>query len=92
MVQVLHLTNGDAINSRLSAKGNHLEQMLGSGASPEAIVEDLYLRALSRLPTAAESSQLCEVLSTAADDLDRRIAIEDLYWSVLSSKEFLFNH
>lgn len=92
MVQVLHLTNGDAINSRLAAKGNHLEKMLSSSASPEAIVEDLYLRALSRLPTSAESSQLCEVLSVAADDLDRRIAVEDLYWSVLSSKEFLFNH
>ena len=92
MVQVLHLTNGDAINARLSAKGNHLEQMLGSGATPQAIVEDLYLRALSRLPTAAETSQLCEVLRAAADDLDRRIAVEDLYWSVLSSKEFLFNH
>jgi hypothetical protein len=23
---------------------------------------------------------------------DRRLAIEDLYWAILSSREFLFNH
>ncbi|MGD9645497.1 MAG: DUF1549 domain-containing protein [Pirellulales bacterium] len=92
MVQVLHLTNGDAINARLAAKENHLQTMLASGASPEAIVEDLYLRALSRHPTAEEAAQLCEVIRTAAGEADRRLAVEDLYWSVLSSKEFLFNH
>jgi hypothetical protein len=28
----------------------------------------------------------------AAGDKDRRAALEDMYWAVLSSKEFLFNH
>ncbi|MBX9788408.1 MAG: DUF1549 and DUF1553 domain-containing protein [Pirellulales bacterium] len=92
MVQVLHLTNGDAINSRLAAKGNHLEQVLSTDAPPQAIVEDLYLRALSRMPSAEESTRLAAEIRLAADDLERRMVVEDLYWSVLSSKEFLFNH
>ncbi len=25
-------------------------------------------------------------------DADKRMLVEDLYWSILSSREFLFNH
>jgi hypothetical protein len=28
----------------------------------------------------------------AAPDAGRRAALEDLFWSLLSSREFLFNH
>ena len=59
--------------------------------SDEKVVEELYLSAFSRYPTDAEKTR---VLSTMAGpkDADRREVIEDLYWGVLSSKEFLFNH
>ena len=55
------------------------------------IVEELYLAALSRLPTAAERDALVAELAAGASE-DRRQTIEDLYWSVLTSREFLFNH
>jgi hypothetical protein len=91
MVQVLHISNGDTINQKLQAKGNRLDEMLGSGMSQETIVEEAYLAALSRLPTDAEKSQLLAVLAEAGP-ADKRAALEDLFWSILSSKEFLFNH
>jgi hypothetical protein len=28
----------------------------------------------------------------AASDDDRRVVVEDLFWAVLSSREFMFNH
>ena len=40
-------------------------------------------------PTPDEKKRLTEILDAASGD-DRRPALEDLYWSVLSSKEFLF--
>ena len=57
----------------------------------EKIVEDAYLSALSRLPTASERQKLVELLKETKPE-ERRAALEDLYWSLLSSREFLFNH
>jgi hypothetical protein len=90
MVQVLHLSNGDTINQKLSAKNNRIDQMLSAKLTNDQILDEAYLAALSRLPTAEERAALLAVLG-AAPEAERRMAIEDLYWSILSSKEFLFN-
>lgn len=91
MTQVLHLYNGDTLNQKLAAKDNALERQLAAHATPEQIVEELYLAALARFPTAEEKQQLCAILN-ATPEAERRLTLEDLYWSVLSSREFLFNH
>jgi hypothetical protein len=91
MVQVLHLSNGDTINEKLAAKGNRIDQVLKAQAPNERIVEDAYLSTLARLPTAGEQEKLVKALGEAPAE-ERRVAIEDLYWSLLSSKEFLLNH
>jgi len=90
MVQVLHISNGDTVNEKLEAKGNRIDQMLAAGMSNEAIIEEAYLAALSRMPTAEEKAKLLAVLEQGG--AERRLLVEDLYWSILSSKEFLFNH
>jgi len=54
-------------------------------------VDELYLSALSRFPTQTEKEKILKVLGSTPES-ERRAAIEDLYWAVLSSKEFLFNH
>jgi hypothetical protein len=90
MTQVLHLLNGDTLIEKLEAKDNRLSQQLATNTSAEQIIEELFLSALCRFPTDRERQQLGEVLAATRPE-DRRQAIEDLYWSVLSSKEFLFN-
>jgi hypothetical protein len=90
MVQVLHISNGDTINQKLAAKNNRIEQMLAANMTNEQIVEEAYLAALTRLPTDDEKAKLLATLDENASE--RRQAIEDLYWSILSSKEFLFHH
>jgi hypothetical protein len=91
MVQVLHISNGDTINQKLEAKGNRLEQMLSANMTNEQIIEEAYLAALSRFPTDGERAKLVATLSDPSET-NKRLLIEDLYWSILSSKEFLFNH
>jgi hypothetical protein len=91
MVQVLHLSNGDTINEKLAAKGNRIEQILSAGTPNEQIVEDAYLSSLARFPTAGEKERLVKALGEAPVE-ERRVVLEDLYWSLLSSKEFLLNH
>jgi hypothetical protein len=91
MTQVLHLANGETLNGKLRAAGNRVEQWMSSGRSDAEITDELYLLALSRHPTPRELSQVESILRGAASD-DRRAALEDLVWSVLTSREFLFNH
>jgi hypothetical protein len=90
MAQVLHLCNGDTINEKLAAKGGHIDRLLAAGASDEQVIEEVYLAALSRYPTAGEKEQLLPLLRDAGED--RRTLLEDLYWGVLTSREFLFQH
>jgi len=90
MTQVLHLYNGETVNKKLAAKGSAAERA-ASESDNARIVEEVYLAALSRLPSAAEGESLLRELSAAREE-NRRQTIEDLYWSVLTSREFLFNH
>ncbi|MEY2428749.1 MAG: hypothetical protein QOJ40_1634, partial [Verrucomicrobiota bacterium] len=89
--QVLHIANGDTFNKKLEAKNNRIGKALEANTPNEKIVEDLFLDALSRYPTKAEKEKILKTLE-AADPADRRSVLEDVYWAVLSTKEFLFNH
>ena len=91
MTQVLHLTNGKTIQEKLEAKEGRVNALLDSKASDDQIVESVYLSALSRYPNETERQRLSAVLTETAVD-EKRVAIEDLFWSVLTSKEFLFQH
>ena len=91
VTQMLHIANGDTINKKLAAKDNVISRLLAENTPNEKIVETAYLSALSRLPTAAEKGKILELLNEA-NASERRAAVEDTYWAILSSKEFLFNH
>jgi hypothetical protein len=54
-----------------------------------ALVTELYLAALSRYPSKAELDAVDAHLKAATD---RRRGLEDIFWAVLNSKEFLFQH
>jgi hypothetical protein len=90
MTQVLHLYNGETVNKKLAAAGSAAEKALAE-ADDAKVVDELYLGALSRLPTGSEREQLVAELAAVSTE-ERRQTIEDLYWSVLTSREFLFNH
>ena len=79
MTQVLHLYNGETVNKKLAAAGSAAEKALAE-ADNAKIVEDLYLAALSRLPTDEEKQKLVAELSAAparrAPAGDRRLVLE----------------
>jgi hypothetical protein len=91
MAQVLHIVNGDTVNKKLAAKDNVIAKQLAAQEPPAEVVEEAYLSALSRPPSAMEKEKMVAALSDAGGN-DRRSAVEDVYWAILSSKEFLFNH
>ncbi len=89
LAQVLHLVNGDTYTKAIGNAQNRMNKQLAAGTTDDIIIEDLYLAAYSRKPTAVESEKLAKYI---AESPDRKMALEDIYWSVLNSKEFVFTH
>ncbi len=91
LVQVLHLSNGTTINEKLKSPHSIVAHWLKANTPSEKVVEELFLAALSRPPTPRETRALLPLLAEP-DAKDRRERLEDLVWSVLTSREFLFQH
>ena len=89
VAQVLHLINGGTLNRKLRAEGGAVDRLLELELSAPELVERVYESALSRRPSRPEVDRL-----VAALDLEQasREGVEDLFWAVLTSKEFLFTH
>lgn len=87
--QALHLINGEATHQRVR-QGALVATWLKEQKQPEEIVDLIYRRALCRPATDAERDQLLKDLPEKPDE--RRAHLEDIFWAVLNSKEFVFNH
>ncbi len=93
MVQVLHLANGDTLNGKLASTKGAVEQLLGRKLTDEAVLEEAYLTTLSRLPQPHERDGFLALLKeSGTSDAEKRIAMEDLFWALMTSREFLFQH
>jgi hypothetical protein len=89
--QALHMLNGDNTNQRIR-QDMVIGPLLQQKTEPRAIIEHLYLRALCRPPTAGEMQRLDTFLASAKNDAEIRETLHDIFWAILNSKEFLFNH
>ena len=86
--QALHLINGDTSNAKIQ-QGGLVPKRLGEGKTPEDIISEMYIRCFSRKPTAEEVASLMVIV---AEQENKKEALEDIFWSLLNSSEFLFNH
>ncbi len=91
MTQVLHLANGETLLGKLEAKDGRIPQWMATNTAPAQILSELYLSALCREPAADEQTALLDVIQTTPKE-EQRAILEDLMWSVLTSREFLFQH
>jgi hypothetical protein len=91
LVQVLHLSNGSTVNDKLAAKQARVTQLLAAELAPEKLLHEAWMIALSRPPTKAELEQFQPLLAAAAP-AEKRAVVEDVFWSLLTSREFLFQH
>ena len=87
--QALHLISGDTVHQKVSHKEGFLAKVLESGRTPADVLEELYLRTLSRYPRGEERAAAREAGARAGEE---RQGIEDVFWALLNSKEFLYNH
>jgi hypothetical protein len=85
--QLLHLRNGDRLNAKTSGPGGALDELLW--AADDDATDGLFLRSLGRLPKPAEREAVRAALASGGG---RAEVFRDLFWAVLNSKEFTFNH
>ncbi len=86
--QALHLLNGDVANARIQ-KGNLIGGWIDEGLTDSQIIDRLIIRCYGRKPIERERIELVADLQAKAD---RKQALEDIFWALLNSPEFIFNH
>ena len=86
--QLLNLQNGDELQLKIDSAEGRLKTLLAREQPVAESVKALYLATLNRPPTAAETRQCLQLLGTTKPEQ----ALPDLFWALLNSKEFAFNH
>ncbi len=101
VTQALHLNNGETLNDKLKHPASRVEEWLNAKRPDDQVIERLFLLALARRPSDGERQKLGQLLAEAAQApasdekaarQARRQVLEDLFWAVLTDREFLFNH
>ena len=87
--QALQMINGPTVHNKLRSDAGRIHRMMKDGKSDEEIITTLYLAALCRNPAEAEMAASQKHIAASQD---RTLALEDVGWAILNSKEFLFQH
>ena len=87
-VQAMMMMTSPVVTKRVAAEGStRVANLLKANKSDEEALEDLFLAALTRRPTADEMEVGKRVLAK-----DRKTGLENIQWALLNSTEFLVNH
>jgi hypothetical protein len=87
LAQALHTLNGDVLALKLRDAQSRTSRLVAANRPADEIVEELYLAALSRMPTEAELAASRELLAESPSPGEY---YQDLLWALLNSKQFLF--
>ncbi len=96
----MHIEKGTAtetvlkqVEAQIAATEEKEKQLVVTTKPPainqDEIITEIYLRTVSRFPTAAELKLAKEDLAAAKDPVD---GVRDVLWAMLNAREFLVNH
>lgn len=89
MVGSLYIANHPQVHQKIKSAEGRLAQIMKDLPKDEDRIDEIYLGVLSRFPTAMERQTVLRYIDGSAS---KQLAMEDLLWSLLNSKEFLLNH
>jgi hypothetical protein len=93
MPQLLHLQNSEEILRKMRNGSGRLMTLLKDTKGDDAVIDELFLATLSRLPSEKQRERVKTTLANSDKKKETREEIfRDLFWALLNSKEFAFNH
>ena len=88
--QALNLMNGDVVNRKVVDPSGRLARWMADPKLTDAtLVDNLYLVTFNR---PASPDERAAAVALIAEAPSRAIGAQDLFWGLLNSKEFIFNH
>ena len=88
IAQALYVMNSPEFARKIGHRHGLARSLANSSKTPQQIITEVFLSTLSRFPSAAEQDSLLPVFTQQ----DRRTATEDVLWTLLNSKRFLYVH
>jgi hypothetical protein len=89
MPQLLHLQNGESVVTKIRSGDGRLAKLLKDEKDDNKLMDELFLTTFARLPSDTERGTVRKLL---ADGEPRDEVFRDLFWALLNSKNFAFNH
>jgi hypothetical protein len=86
--QTLNLVNGPTIAEAIIHPEGTVSQLLKAKATPEKMIEQIYMAALCRPPLPAEQARMQKYFAEVNNPDE---AAQDLMWALINSPAFLFN-
>lgn len=88
--QALMMMNGDLVQNAISIdKGSYLNTVLSDKGNEAMKLRELYMSTLTRQPTGKEGNAAKMLIRRAKTPIE---GYQDLFWALLNSNEFIFNH
>ena len=87
--QALHLLNGDSTQGKITSGGAVKKLLAKNNKDTGEAINELYVRCLARPPTEKEKAKLKTYFGAGKNDEQ---VLTDIFWALLNSKEFIFNH
>lgn len=90
LTQALQLSNSQTVENRLkNGGGQFVRSLVQQTKTDDEIIEQLYLAALCRRPKEIELQRAKQFIAARSD---RGTSLEDVAWSILNLREFVFRH
>ncbi len=91
IAQVLMMFNGDMVRAATRADGGGVLQQIiqDPKADVRVKIERMFEAALARQPSRKEATAFQQLVQTSGSPVE---GLEDIWWALLNSNEFIFNH
>ena len=91
VTQRLLMLNGHMIQEYVANRLNSPAHVGFLSPDPRTALEAVYLATLTRLPTEVEAGHFCSELGELRGEAYNQ-KIQDIYWTLINSVEFVWNH
>lgn len=88
IAQALHLMNSPESVHKIRHRDGRARALSSSNKSDEEIIDELFLATLSRHPSAKETALMRQAFTDSPEN--RRAAVEDILWTLLNTREFVY--